>query len=125
MIFDKFFKTTLSAEQLWTWKDASVAECLEDSPTFGKVHGSWVFLVGRETFALCSLGCLNYILAKKYSKNKGFAVIDYLGHIGLSRMHSVYLPPRWVIMQPIQSTVEKTDRIVKARYAYITFFAGK
>ena len=66
-------------EQLWKWKDASVAECLEDSPTFGKVP---YFLVGDEAFALCNLGCLSYILAKECPKNTGFAVIDYLGHVG-------------------------------------------
>ena len=51
---------------------------IEDSPTFEKVP---YFLLG-ESFALLSLGCLDYILAKEYPKNKGFAVIDYLGHVG-------------------------------------------
>ena len=53
-----------------------VAECLENSPIFGKVP---YFLVGDE--ALCSL-CLDHILAKEYSKNKRFSIIDYLGHVG-------------------------------------------
>ena len=53
-----------------------VAECLGNSPTFGKVP---YFLVGDK--ALCSL-CLDHILAKEYSKNKRFSIIDYLGHVG-------------------------------------------
>ena len=55
-----------------------VAECLEASPTFGKVpYFQWV--MGS---SLCSLGCLDHILAKDYLKNKGFSIIDYLGHVG-------------------------------------------
>ena len=62
-----------------------VAECLEDSPTFGKVP---YFLVGDEAFPLQSW-FLRPFLAKEYLKNKGFSIIDYLGQVGLSRMHLV------------------------------------
>ena len=76
--FWQIVKNSFFAEQLWRKEDASVAECLEDSTTFGKAP---YFLVGDWGIALCSLGCLDYILAKEYPKNKEFAIIDYLGHV--------------------------------------------
>ena len=41
--FWQIFKNSFFAEQLWRKEDASVAECLEDSTTFGKAP---YFLVG-------------------------------------------------------------------------------
>ena len=56
-----------------------VVGCLEDLPTVGNDPS---FLVGDEP-SLCSLGCLDHILAKGYPKNKGFSIIDYLGHVDI------------------------------------------
>ena len=89
-----------------------VAECLEDSPTFGKVP---YFLVGDEAVPLQSW------LLRPYS-GQGIPKEQRIFNYKLSRARRVIenaldiLAARWrVFMQPIQSTVEKTDRIVKAK----------
>ena len=89
-----------------------VAECLEDLPTFGKVP---YFLVGDEAVPLQSW------LLRPYS-GQGIPKEQRIFNYKLSRARRVIenaldiLAARWrVFMQPIQSTVEKTDRIVKAK----------
>ena len=55
-----------------------VAECLENSPTFGKLP---YFLVGDEVFHFQNYFRRPYPSAKEYPKNKGFSFIDYLEHV--------------------------------------------
>ena len=88
-----------------------VAECLEDSPTFGKVP---YFLVGDKPFPLQSWLLIPY-------PGQGISKEQRIFNYRLSRPRRVIenafgiLNARWrVFMQPIQSTVEKTDQIVKA-----------
>ena len=57
----------------------TVAVCLEDSPTSEKVP---CFLLGDEAFPLQSWLLRPYPdHIQEYPKNKGFSIIDYLGHI--------------------------------------------
>ena len=88
-----------------------VAECLEDSPTFGKVP---YFLVGDKAYPLQSWLLIPY-------PGQGISKEQRIFNYRLSRPRRVIenafgiLNARWrVFMQPIQSTVEKTDQIVKA-----------
>ena len=88
-----------------------VAECLEDSPTFRKVP---FFLVGDETFPLQSW------LLRIYPA-QGISEEQRIFNYRLPRARRVIenafciLAARWqVFMQSIQSTVGKTDWIVKA-----------
>ena len=88
-----------------------VAECLEDSPTFGKVP---YLLVVDEAFPLQSW------LLRPYP-GQGIPEEQRIFNYRLSRARRVIknafgiLTTRWqVFMQPMQSTVENTDRIVKA-----------
>ena len=88
-----------------------VAECLEASPTFGKVP---YFSVGDGVFPLQSW------LLRSYP-GQGLPEEQRIFNYRLSRARRIIenafgiLAVRWgVFMQPIQSTVEETDRIVKA-----------
>ena len=88
-----------------------VAECLEDSPTFGKVP---YVLVDDEAFSLQPW------LLRPYP-GQGTPAEKRIFNHRLSRACRVIenasgiLDAHWrVFMQPIQSIVEKTDRIVKA-----------
>ena len=83
-----------------------VAECLEGSPTFGKVP---YFLAGDEAFPLQSWQLRPYTGQGILKEQK---ILNYR----LSRARRVIenafsiLAAGWrVFMQPIQSTVEKTD----------------
>ena len=88
-----------------------VAECLEDSPTFGKVP---YFLVGDKSFPLQSWLLIPY-------PGQGIPKEQRIFNYRLSTARRVIenafgiLNACWrVFMQPIQSTVEKSDQIVKA-----------
>ena len=88
-----------------------VAKCIEDFPTFGKVP---YFLVGDKVFPLQSW------LIRPYP-GQGIPKEQSIFNYRLSRARRVMenafgiLAAHWrVFIQPIQSTVEKTDRIVKA-----------
>ena len=92
-----------------------VAECLEDSPTFGKVPD---FLVGYLAFPLQSWVLRPY-------PGQGIPEKQRIFNYRLSRARRVIknafgiLAARWrVFMQPI----EKTDRIVKATICLHNFF---
>ena len=88
-----------------------VAECLENSLTFGKVP---YFLVGDKAFPLQSWLLRPYPGQRipeeqcifNYKLSRACRVIENASNVLASHW--------WVFMQTTQSTVEKTDRIAKA-----------
>ena len=88
-----------------------VAECLEDSPTFGKVP---YFLVGDEAFPLQSWLLRPYPGQRIPEEQRIFNYRLSRASRVIKNAFGIISAPWRVFMQPIQSTVEKTDRIVKA-----------
>ena len=99
-----------------------VAECLENLPTFGKVP---YFLVGYEAFLLQSWLLRPFPGHRIPEEQRIFNYKLFRASRVIENAFGI-LAARWqVFMQPIQSTVEKTDQIVKATICLHNFIWQK